>query len=73
MNWRAFFGMKPNQVGLLCNHDPNSETTTLSPLKMQTMEYPAPYRAVCKNCGRSFEFVKDEEGKFIKIKSKKIK
>lgn len=73
MNWRSIFGIKLNKIGLLCDHNPNSDTTTLMMSKMTTMTYPATYRGVCKHCGQSLEFTMDEKGQYNKVKRIKNK
>ena len=49
-----------------CNHDLNSQATTLQLLNFKAMSYPAKYYTICECCDEGFEFIKKEE-RFIPV------
>lgn len=53
-----------------CNHDANSVESTLIFLSMTQMVFPMRLYAVCKSCGRSFDFEKID-GKLKEIQDNK--
>lgn len=46
-----------------CNHDPNSDNSSLKLLPRRVMVQPAQYDMVCQNCNKGFKFIKDVETK----------
>lgn len=53
-----------------CNHRPTSPNTSLLFIEPMFMVTPVVVPAVCKCCGKSFEFSKNEEtGKWVNIKN----
>ena len=48
-----------------CNHNPNEKDfATLQLISKRCMVHPQEYLFVCKNCKRSFKFIKGEDGGF---------
>lgn len=55
-----------------CNHDLNSQETTLELLsQFVTMTWPRKYYTVCRVCDRDFVFIKGADGRFVASKEEK--
>ena len=53
--------------GIECNHRATARDTTLVFLKRDFLVYPPNYYAICKCCGKSFTFTKNDDGQIILV------
>lgn len=48
----------------MCNHDPNDKNTSIIFSKKRCMIYPMKYIGICKDCHKTFIYIKNNDGKF---------
>ena len=58
-------------MDIKCNHRVKSKNTSIVLLNRKSFTIPERIYGVCKCCGKSFEYVKKENGSLLKYKNTK--